>query len=53
MLTYDDGQGHKGVRAIVLNTSNDHLIVQFEDRADVTKVEFVQDWLRYLTLNSN
>ena len=49
VLTYDDGRkGHKGIKAVVLTVADQYLIAQFEDRADVTKVEFVDDWLRYL-----
>ena len=50
VLSYDDGrEGHKGVKAIVLAVEDRHLIAQFEDRADTTKVEFVQEWLLHLT----
>jgi hypothetical protein len=50
VLTYDDGRdGHKGIKAVVLTVMERYLVAQFEDRADSTKVEFVQEWLRHLT----
>ena len=54
VLMYDDGRsGHQGVRAMVLTVADRYLIAQFEDRADTTKVEFVPDWLSYLTDNTS
>lgn len=53
ILTYDDGRhGHRGVRAKVITVMEDYLIAQFEDRADTTRIEFVPDWLSYLTAKS-
>lgn len=50
VLTYNDGrEGHNGIKAVVLTVGERYLVAQFEDRADTTKVEFVQDWLRHLT----
>jgi len=37
---------------MVLTVADRYLIAQFEDRADTTKVEFVPDWLSYLTDNA-
>jgi peroxiredoxin len=49
-LIYNDRrEGHRGIKAIVLTVNDRYLVAQFEDRADTTKVEFIPEWLRYLT----
>lgn len=50
VLVYDDGRaGHSGVKAVVLSVNATGMTVQFEDRADTTRIAFTDKaWMDYL-----
>lgn len=54
-LVYNDGRdGHKDVKCVVLEVYPDRMLVQFEDRADVTTIRFSDKaWMDYLTPEKN
>lgn len=51
-IEYNDGRpGHAGVKAEVLEVTPHSMIVQFEDRADTTKIEFSDfQWMDHIRL---
>lgn len=55
ILIYDDGRaGHTHARAEVLSVSPEAMIVQFQDRADTTRISFSDaGWLKHLTIATN
>ena len=54
ILVYNDGRsGHRDVKAVVLSNHKNHVIVQFEDRADTTTIKHDEvEWTNYLRRNS-
>ena len=51
-IVYNDGrEGHKNVRAIILEADNNKMVVQFEDRADTTTILFSEkSWMDFITM---
>lgn len=49
-VIYNDGrEGHIDVRAVVLSVDSQGMMVSFEDRADVTRIQFNQPaWMNFL-----
>lgn len=49
-IVYNDGRlGHKGVFATVLEADANGMTVQFDDRADTTRIEFSERaWLEHI-----
>lgn len=49
-IVYNDGRdGHTNINAVVLEIHQDFMIVQFEDRADTTKISFSdRRWMDFL-----
>ena len=54
ILIYNDGRpGHTSASATVLETDAKCMIVQFEDRADTTKIAFSDPhWMDHITVAS-
>ena len=50
-VTYSDGrEGHIAVSATVLSVSDSAMVVQFDDRADVTTIRFCdREWMQFLS----
>ena len=51
-IIYNDGRpGHTDVVATVLEVDASKMIVQFEDRADTTRIKFSDStWMDYITI---
>jgi hypothetical protein len=51
-ISYDDGRpGHEGVEATVLAVDGQGMTVQFEDRADTTRVLFSEPrWMDFVSV---
>ncbi len=51
-IIYNDGRpGHTDVAATVLEVDTSQMIVQFEDRADTTRIRFSDcTWMDYITI---
>jgi len=51
-IAYDDGRaGHQGVMATVLQVDLDGITVQFDDRADTTRIRFSdRAWMDFITV---
>ena len=51
-IVYNDGRhGHKDVFATVLAVDTKGMVVQFEDRADTTRIAFAdRGWMDYIEL---
>jgi hypothetical protein len=51
-IIYNDGrQGHTDVAATVIEVDSAQMIVQFEDRADTTRIKFSDsNWMDYITI---
>jgi hypothetical protein len=49
-IVYNDGRdGHTNINAVVLEIHPNFMIVQFEDRADTTKIRFSdRQWMDFL-----
>lgn len=54
-LLYNDGRpGHTEAKATVLSVCKAGMVVQFEDRADVTRILFSDyGWMKFLTVTTN
>jgi len=52
-IIYNDGRaGHKEVRAMVLSTDERGMTVQFEDRADVTRIGYSdKEWMLHIRVS--
>ena len=55
ILIYDDGRpGHSGVKAVVLSNHENCVVVQFEDRAEITTIKHDEvGWTNYLRRSSH
>lgn len=51
-IVYNDGrEGHKDVKATILEADNNKMVVQFEDRADTTTILFSEKlWMNFINL---
>jgi hypothetical protein len=51
-IVYNDGRlGHSGVSADVLSVDTKGMMVQFEDRADITRIAFSdRAWMDFIEL---
>jgi len=51
-LVYNDGRaGHTQAECVVLNVSNNSMLVQFADRADSTAIKFNDSaWMKFLSI---
>jgi hypothetical protein len=49
-IVYNDGRdGHRNIFAVVLEIHHQHMVVQFEDRADTTSINFSdRQWMDFL-----
>lgn len=54
-IVYNDGRkGHSGVKAVILETDNKSMTVQFDDRADTTLINFSDKaWMDFITIGVN
>jgi hypothetical protein len=52
MISYNDGrEGHKGVQALVISVDHAGMVVQFEDRADTTRIRFCdREWMDFISI---
>ena len=53
-IVYNDGRtGHTNATATVLSVSESGMVVQFDDRADTTSIQFDDEsWMKYLSVVS-
>lgn len=50
-IVYDDGRPGHYVKAVVLNADERGMTVQFEDRADTTRISFNdQAWMKFIAV---
>lgn len=51
VISYNDGRpGHQDVRAVVLSVDRIGMVVQFEDRADTTRISFSdRSWMDFIS----
>jgi hypothetical protein len=52
VISYDDGRpGHQGILASVISVDEQGMLVQFQDRADTTRISFSdKKWMDFLSI---
>jgi hypothetical protein len=54
-LIYDDGRpNHRNVKAVVIATTSNGFVAQFEDRANTTAISWDDsDWMRHIRFDQD
>ena len=54
-IIYDDGRpGHVGVRATIIDVNREAMTVQFDDRADTTRIAFAdRGWMEFIKVEGS